>query len=60
MTEEQYYREQLAMLHREYQKATEPIIRRLAAIDAMKQPEPMNFVSGALQWHPMMVDKGTP
>jgi len=39
MSEEQYLRQQLAELQRSYQKACEPIIKRLVSIENMKQPQ---------------------
>ena len=40
MTEEEYLRKQLADLEASYRKAAEPIIKRLAAIEAKKPPKP--------------------
>jgi hypothetical protein len=39
--EEEVLKMQLAALEREYRKACEPIIKKLAAIHAMKQPKPI-------------------
>ncbi len=41
MDEEQYLREKLGILRREYEKAAKPIIDRIARINAMKKPEPI-------------------
>lgn len=41
MTEGQFLRAELASLHRSYQKAAEPFVRRLAAIEACKPPPPI-------------------
>jgi hypothetical protein len=41
MTEEQFLHEQLRRLQEAYQKDAEPFLKRLAAIESMKQPAPM-------------------
>lgn len=55
MNEEQYLRGQLVELHRSYQKACEPIVKRLAAIESMKPPQPMLF--SLAQWHALQNDE---
>lgn len=48
MTEEQYILEQIALLQREYQKAIEPLVKRLAAIRAT---QPVRFFVTAEQYN---------
>jgi|LakMenEpi03Aug12_release.lakeMendotaPanAssembly.Ray.scaffolds.fasta_scaffold3630447_2 hypothetical protein len=43
MTEEQYLREQLAILHRQYLKDAQPYLDRLARIISIRPPEPIMF-----------------
>ncbi len=41
MTEEQFLHEQLLRLHESYMKDAEPLLKRLADIEAMKSPPPI-------------------
>ena len=43
MTEEQYLREQLALLHRQYLKDAQPYIDRLSRIISIRPREPVMF-----------------
>ena len=45
MTEEQYLREQLAILHRQYLKDAQPYIDRLSRIISIRPPEPIMFLT---------------
>lgn len=45
MSEEQYLREQLAMLHRQYLKDAQPYIDRLSSIVSTRLPVPVMFLT---------------
>lgn len=45
MSEEQYLREQLAMLHRQYLKDAQPYIDRLSSIVSTRLPGPVMFLT---------------
>lgn len=53
--EEQYLKMQLAELQRSYLEATEPILKRLANIYALRQPPPIMFDIADID--PSLLDK---